>query len=649
MFARMKRTVLRMLDEAAEKWGEMPYAHRKTDAGWVPVSFRESRARAQEIGAWLLSTGSRKGDAWAVIGEGCPEWILAEFGLLMAGCVSVPLSIKLLEEELPFRLNHSSARGIVTTKNQLKKVLGALREVDNKDLRILYLDDDPDWARTTAAAAGVKPGQVTGFAEARALGQAAPPAVGAELDRLIADTAEDDTVTISYTSGTTGNPKGIMLTHLNYWTNCWDAANAFKIPSGWRMYVILPVDHSFAHTASLYIALVCGFSLWFVDGRGGGISMLRNIPVNMLEVQPHFLFTVPSLSGNFMKNITLAVEKQGGIALKLFRSGLKAGIAYNGNGYNKPPFGVRLRTFVPYTIARLVVFNTVKRKVFGGSAIFAIGGGALLDVKQQQFFAALGMPIYQGYGLTEATPIISANLLQRHKFGTSGPVLPSIEVRIMKDAATPAAPGETGELVIRGGNVMKGYYRNPEATAAAIRDGWLWTGDLAYLDPDGFLVVVGREKALLIAEDGEKYSPEDIEEAVTTSTDVIDQIMAYCDHCKYTIALVTLDVNRVEAMLKAKAIETADAALALLKEELNRFKHDAKAKKVQPAWIPSVFQIVADGFSEKNGTINSMLKLVRHKVVKEHKDLIDYAYSTEGSKTENERNREALRKLFKLR
>lgn len=637
-----------MLDEAAENWGDAPYAHRKMDSGYAPVSYREARERAREIGAWLLSTGARKGDAYAVQGEGCPEWILAEFGLLMAGCVSVPLSIKLLEDEIPFRLNHSGARGIVTTKNQLKKVLAALKSVDNKDLRILYLDDDPDWARSTALESGVKPERITGFEEARALGRAALPKVRTELDGIIAGLQEDDTVTISYTSGTTGNPKGIMLTHLNYWTNCHDAATVFAIPAGWRMYVILPVDHSFAHTAGLYIALVCGFSLYFVDSRGGGMATLRNIPLNMLEAQPYFLFTVPSLSGNFMKKIVSGVEEKGGFITKLFNAGLKAGIAYNGNGYNRPPLGVRLKNFLTYKTAKLIVFNTVKRKVFGRSAIFCIGGGALLDVKQQEFFAALGLPIYQGYGLTEAAPVISANLPRRHKFGTSGPVLPSIEVRIMKTPDSPAAVGETGELVIRGDNVMKGYFRNPEATSKALRDGWLWTGDLAFMDKDGFLVVVGREKALLIAEDGEKYSPEEIEEAVAFSTDVMDQIMAWCDHRKYTIALVALDTNKVDAMVKARGIKSTAELLAVLKEEFARYRKDPKAKKVQAAWAPSVYQIVAAGFSEKDGTINSMLKLVRHKAVALHKDLIEYSYTKEGSVTENPRNLEALRALFKL-
>jgi long-chain acyl-CoA synthetase len=644
----MKRTILRMLDEAAAKWPGAPYALRKTDAGYTAVSFSEARERSREFAAWLLSAGFRRGDAAAILAEGSPEWIMGEFGLLMAGCVSVPLSIKLLGEEIPFRLNHSEAKAILTTKNQLKKVLGSFAQVKNTAIRVVCLDDDPVAARAMAAEFGVSADRVIGFDEARAAGRAAMAKAAAALDRSIEAVAEDDTVTICYTSGTTGNPKGIMLTHLNYWTNCHDGVEVIRIPEGWRSLIILPVDHSFAHTAGLYTALVCCIALYFVDSRGGGIATLRNIPINLLEVNAHFLFTVPALSGNFMKKIIAGVEEKGGIIEKLFKAGIRAGIAWNGNGFDRPPFGVRLRAFFPYTLARLVVFKTVARKVFGTSIRFCVGGGALLDVKQQHFFAALGVPVYQGYGLTEATPIISTNAPNRHKFGTSGVLMPSIEVKIVKADGTGAAVGETGEIVMRGGSVMKGYHRNPEATAKALRDGWLYTGDLAYVDEDRFLVVVGREKALLIAEDGEKYSPEEIEEAVTFSTDAIDQIMAWCDQKKYTAALVTLDTGKVERMVKSRGIATAEDLAKALQDEFVRYKADPKGKKVQASWMPAVFQVVPEGFSDKDGTVNSTMKLVRHRVVELHRDLLDYSYTAEGSKTVNPRNVATLRAMFKL-
>ncbi len=642
----MKRTVLRMLDEAASKWGGAPYAFRKTDAGYVPTSFAEARGKARDFAAWLLSAGYKKGDAFAVLGEGSPEWIVAELGLLCAGCVSVPLSIKLLEEEIPFRLNHSGARAILTTRNQLRKVLGSFRAVEDPGIKVVYLDDDPDAARAAAAEAGVAAERVIGFAEACAAGRACP--MDGELDRIAASTEEDDTVTICYTSGTTGNPKGIMLTHRNYWTNCHDGVKAIPLPPGWRSLIILPVDHSFAHTAGLYTSLVCGFSMYFVDSRGGGIGTLRNIPINLLETSSHFLFTVPTLSGNFMRKIIAAIEEKGGFIEKLFKAGIRAGIAWNGNGYNRPPLGVRVKSFFPYLAARALVFPKVRAAVFGKDIRFCVGGGALLDVKQQEFFAALGSPIYQGYGLTEAAPIISANTPRKHKFGTSGPVFQSVECRFVRADGTEAAPGETAELVIRGGNVMKGYFKNPEASAKALRDGWLFTGDLAYMDKDGFLVVVGREKALLIAEDGEKYSPEEIEEAVAFSTDVIDQVMAWCDHRKYTVALVSLDTGKVERLVKSRGITTAAGLLDVLSKELVRYKTDPKAKRVQASWAPSIFQIVPEAFNDKDGTLNSTMKIVRHRICQVHKDLLEYSYTEEGASTVNPRNLEVLRKLFRL-
>jgi len=648
----MENTVLRMLDEAAEKWGGDPYALKKTDSGYEAVSFREARDRARDFAAWMVGAGFKRGDSLAVLGEGSPEWILGEFGLVAAGCVSVPLSIKLLGEEIPFRLNHSEAKAVLTTRNQLEKVLGSFKDVENKAIKVVYLDDDPDAAREAAAKFGIAPDRITGFDEACAAGRAARSAPGsradAGLDALAAAARADDTVTICYTSGTTGNPKGIMLTHQNYWTNCHDAVELFDGPYHFRTLLILPVDHSFAHTVGLYTALVCGISLYFVDSRGGGIATLRNIPINLRESRPIFLFTVPALSGNFMKKIVSGIEEKGGFVEKLFKKGIAAGIAYNGDGFNKPPFAVRARNFLPHRIAKLVIFDKVRKMIFGDALRFCVGGGALLDVKQQEFYAAFGLPIYQGYGLTEAAPIISSNTPARHKYGTSGVVAPSVECTIRRQDGSLCEVGETGEIVIRGGNVMKGYFKNPEASAECLRDGWLWTGDLAYYDKDGFLVVVGREKALLIAEDGEKYSPEDIEEAVTFSTDVIDQMMAYCDHRKYTAAFVTLDEGKVKRLIKEGGIATSEALLSALKEEFYRFRSDPKAKKVQGTWVPACFQILPEAFSDKNGTVNSTMKIVRHRIVAVYKDLVDYAYTKEGSKTENARNLETLRKLFKL-
>lgn len=648
----MKRTVFRMLDEAAAQWPDAPYALRKTDAGYVATSFSQAREKARSFAAWLLFRGFAAGQTAVLLGEGSPEWIWGEFGFMCAGLISVPLSIKLLAEEIPFRLNHSDARAFLTTHNQLEKVLAAFEKADNRDLVLVYVDEDVDWGRALAEQRGVSGERFVSLLQAMQEGRAIIEAPGsdmaARLDAVARDTKEDDVVSISYTSGTTGNPKGIMLTHLNYWTNCHDSIALFEIPLNYRTLLILPVDHSFAHTVGIYTALVRSIALYFVDSRGGGIATLRNIPINLKEANPIFLFTVPALSGNFMKKIIQAMEEKGGLLEKIFKAGIAAGIRWNGNGFDAPSPSERLGALLPYFLAKTLLFGTIKKSVFGESILFCVGGGALLDLKQQEFFAALGVPIYQGYGLTEAAPVISANVPKRHKFGTSGVLAPSLVCRIMQADGREAPRGVTGEIVVQGENVMKGYYKNPEATAEALRDGWLWTGDLGFIDRDGFLVVVGREKALLIAEDGEKYSPEEIEEAIVSSTELIDQIMVWCDHKKYACALVGLDSDKVGRFIKARGIKDAAALCSALEKEFYAFKDDARAKKIQAAWMPACFQILPAPLGEKDGTVNSTMKIVRFKVSQVYKDLIDYSYTQEGSVTANARNIETLQALFKL-
>ncbi|PKL09326.1 MAG: AMP-dependent synthetase [Spirochaetae bacterium HGW-Spirochaetae-7] len=641
----MGNTVLAMLDKAAVTYANEPYSLRKTDSGWEAVTYSQTRSRARAFGAWLLGRGFKKGDTAAILAEGSPEWIIGELGLLSAGMISVPLSIKLLADEIPFRVKHSGAVVFLTTRNQLDKVFSALKAASLEPLVVL-LDDDESGLVAACSAAGYPRGKAVLLRDALSEGAAEIAAPGSsresELDAMAASIGDGDVVTISYTSGTTGDPKGIMLTHRNYFVNCQDGVELFGDIYHYSTLIILPLDHSFAHTVGIYAGLVCGLALYFVDARGGGMGILRNIPINLREVEPKFLLTVPALSGNFMKKIIAGIEEKGGFIERLFKAGIKAGVELNGDGFHKPGLGRIIRYGLVHALAKALIFNKVKTMVFGRNIEFCVGGGALLDVKQQEFFASFGVPIFQGYGLTEAAPIISSNSPLSYKFGTSGRIAASIECTIRKQDGSICPTGVTGEIVIRGGNVMKGYYRNPEASAKALRDGWLWTGDLAYMDGDGFLVVVGREKALLIAEDGEKYSPEEIEEAVGCSTDAFSAIMAWNEQRKYTVALVTLDEDKVKRLASARGAATAEEVLALLREEFFRFRTDHKAKKVQPAWIPASFMIVPGQFSEKDGTINSTMKLVRHRVTTVYRDLIDYAYTHDGGKPENDRNLEAV-------
>jgi long-chain acyl-CoA synthetase len=348
-----------------------------------------------------------------------------------------------------------------------------------------------------------------------------------------------------------------------------------------------------------------------------------------------------------MKKMVQGVSEKGAFIKKLFDAGLKAGIARAGNGYNKPSFFTRLKNYFPWAIANALIFPKL-RAVFGKDIKFCVGGGALLEIRQQEFFNAIGSPIYQGYGLTENSPIIASNSPAKHKFGTSGVIIPNLDVRIMKDQNTECNIGEVGQIVTRGGSVMKGYYKNPQATAETLIDGWLWSGDLGYKDADGFLVVTGREKALLIATDGEKYSPETIEEAVTNCSRFINQVMAYNEQCKFTSALLTLNTAELKSKIKELGLSTAsdadiDRIIDLIRQDLNAFVKNPDYSNIPLQWRPASFAIIPDVFDENNGLVNSTMKLVRHNVRDFYRSRIDELYSTGSPEPKLSGNREALR------
>jgi long-chain acyl-CoA synthetase len=633
----MKRTVIEMMNRAVEKYGDHPYLANKTDDGWGKTGFRETKELSMAIASALMKRGFAKGDAFSIISEGRSEWVISELAVIMLGGISVPLSLKLLTEEIPFRVNHSESKVIFFSHITIQKVLDARRDFEG-DLLFVYFDDAGKIDNLDNESGLIRGENLIAYSELLKEGQKAFSEYSGSVDTAMEKAEEDDVITICYTSGTTGNPKGIMLTHKNYWANCEGGLDVAKIPERVSTLVILPIDHSFAHTVALYAAYLIGLTLYFVDARKGASSILRNIPVNLKESDPYFILTVPAITGNFMKKMKSGVLAKGGIIASIFEKGLKAGIEYHGNGYE--PKKKDVPGMWAYKLSKILIYPKL-REVFGKNFHFCIGGGALLDVNQQEFFNVIGAPVYQGYGLSEATPIISTNAADRHKFGSSGNVLPNIELKIMKDDEKEAAVGEKGEIVIRGDNVMKGYLKNEKATEETIRNGWLYTGDLGYMDEDNFLQVTGRAKALLISQDGEKYSPEEIEETIVSTQDLIAQVMLYCDHNNYTTCLLTLDPMAV----KKQNLKDPQALLDLVWEKLNSWK-EGNSARFPNLWTPSTYQLITEPFSEQNKMINSTMKMVRYKITEVYKSRIDFMYEEEGKSHINVLNRQAAVELL---
>ncbi len=643
-----KRTVFEMLNKASKKYTDKPYLSQKDDKGWLRTSFSLAKTKTLQLASSFVELGIQYEDKIAILSEAKNDWIISELAILYAGGISVPLSIKLSAEEIPFRINHSDTELFIISENTLEKVISNWNKYENKSLELIVLDQPSAKISRQCKQYNFDESKLIFINDLYKLGEEKLKENLTKLEKIEKSIIENDVVTISYTSGTTGNPKGIMLTHLNYFSNSHEAVKTFQIKELISTLLILPTDHSFAHTVGIYTAMVKGLSLHFVDARGGGMNALKNIPINLVEAEPNFLLTVPALTSNFIQKIKEGIKAKGSFIEGIFNRGMEAAIVRNGDGFTKPPASVQISTYFNYAVAELLIFKKL-RLIFGPKIEFFVGGGALLDIKQQQFYKAIGVPVYQGYGLTEATPIISTNTPFQHKMGTSGKVLGNIKCKICDENGKSLPKGKKGEIVIQGDNVMKGYYKNEKATKEVLRNGWLYTGDLGFMDKDDFLVVVGREKALLISEDGEKYSPEEIEEAIINSSAFINQCMIYNDHKKYTSALLTLNKINISDWIKENNIQSSEELVQQIKKEMLLFNSQPEFKGKFPSkWIPSNFQILEEDFSEENKMINSTLKMVRHRITESYQDKLDIMYGADAQKKTMEENTKVISKLFKI-
>ena len=457
----------------------------------------------------------------------------------------------------------------------------------------------------------------------------------------------DDYANISYTSGTTADPKGILLTHRNYTANVEQAQSVIGVTPEDRMLIILPLDHCFAHVAGFYTMMSYGASIGTVPPGRTPMEALRNIPMSIKELQPTVMLSVPALAKNFKKNIESGIKAKGPKVEKLYNFALENAVRYNKEGYNKGGIDFWRKPLV--SLFDRLIFKNV-REALGGKMKFFVGGGALLDIDLQRYYYAIGIPMYQGYGLSEATPIISANAPAKHILGSSGKVVSPMEIKILDADGRELPYGEKGEIVIKGENVMAGYWKNPKATAETVVDGWLHTGDMGYMRDAEMLYVVGRFKSLLISADGEKYSPEGIEESLVENSMYIDQVVLHNSQDPYTIALLVPNKEALKSYVKGISPELDPASdeakrlmLVKLQEEIDSYRKGGKNHGAFPErWLPAAVCVLPEPFTEQNRMVNSTMKIVRGKVEEAYRDRMAFAYTPEGKDIVNPQNLSSL-------
>ncbi len=633
------KTIPQLFEGSTNKYPNNVLVWEKENNRYQGISFSEIRNRVYNLAAGLLDLGVKKGDRIALLSEGRSEWLVTELVILYLGAVNIPLSVKINEpNELSFRIKHAECRWVICSERQAEKIRNIKQDIPKAQTFIVI------------GHANTLDKSEISYQDVYENGKKRLPELKEKINALWQSVQPGDLANISYTSGTTADPKGIMLTHRNYTANVEQANSLMTVTEDFVTLLILPWDHSFAHTVGLYTLIRQGASMAVVELGKTPMETLRNIPKNIKEVKPTFLLSVPALSKNFRKNIEAGIRAKGKLTENLFKQAMKVAYTYNGIGWDKGK-GWRKALKPLVQLYDKILFSKI-RENFGGRLQFFIGGGALLDIDLQRFFYAIGIPIYQGYGLSEASPVISSNGPDKHKLGSSGYLVSNLELKICDDEGKALPVGKKGEIVIRGENVMKGYWKNPTATAEALKDGWLHTGDMGYLDKDGFLYVLGRFKSLLIGNDGEKYSPEGIEEALVEQSRFIEQCMLYNNQNAYTTGLVYPNIPALKAAMKELNLtrETADydkIALELIKTDIDQFLTGGKYENMFPGrWLPAAVGIMKEPFTEENRMLNSTMKMVRNRVVEHYKDLIDFLYTASGKDILNDRNMAAIRELM---
>jgi long-chain acyl-CoA synthetase len=579
----------------------------KKDGRWLDISVAEFEETVRSFSTGLRGLGIKPGDRVAILSENRPEWNLSDLAILALGGTSVPIYSTLLGWQIEFLLNDSAASGvIVSNEEQLKKILEICRHCPT--LRAIIICDPPaDYDRQ----------RVTTFQSVVALGAEIESKEGrGRFDELLARPRPDDLATIVYTSGTTGNPKGAMLTHRNIVSNVAASMEMVPFRPNDIAISILPLSHILERMAE-FAYLHQGGTIVYAES-------LTKVAENLQEVKPDVFCAVPRLFEKMQERIMETVSAAPAARQKIFHWAL--GVAKERLPYvveRRPmPRGLAFKS----AVADRLVFSKIKERL-GGRIRFIISGGAPLSPELAAFFIGAGIDILEGYGLTETSPVITANTFENRRIGSVGKTIPGVEVKIASD----------GEILTRGPHVMAGYYNNPEATAQVIdADGWFHTGDIGELDADGFLTITDRKKDLLITAYGKNIAPQPLENLLKTSAYISTPVLIG-DRRKFLTALIVPNFEKIEREAKGLGVDVSSRETlvndpqvrAMLQKEIDRFNRNlSRQEQIRR------FRLIPEDFTIETGEITPSMKVKRKVVDEKFKGLIEEMYGEELTEAE---------------
>lgn len=553
---------------------------------YLPVTYAQLATRIRHVAAGLMKAGVTAGDRIGLLMENRPEWAVVDYAILSIGAVTVPLYCSYRPQDMSYVLNDSGAVAIFTSGGKLLRDL--LIAVENcPHIEYIYAIENSatsDSVETLVSLEGVEPDQE-------------------KLDTRLSKINRDTLATLVYTSGTTGNPKGVMLTHGNIITNLETVPTMIDLTmgsTGDRMLSFLPLAHALERTASHFLAYSFGLSVAFAERPD-------TVAKNMIEASPTIMVTVPRMLEVTRSRLLGRISTQSALHQKLFHSYFKLA------GKESPGFIGRL---VLKLLDKLI--GEKIRAHFGGRLRVLFSGGAPLNKEVATFFETLGLPVMEGYGLSESAPLLSANPFYDRRIGTVGIAGKGVEIRIADD----------GEIIARGANIMPGYWKNPTATKEALIDGWLHTGDIGTLDEDGYLTITDRKKEIIVNSGGENIAPQRIE-GILVADEMIDQAVVFGDQKPYLVALIVPNQEACTAWAHEQGLpETGWEQLCdseILKKHLQA--HIIKMlKSLNPFEQVRRIHLLHKPFSIESGLLTPTMKIKRRKVYEQYGDTLKALY-----------------------
>lgn len=573
----------------------------KQDGEWVSYTYQDVYDTIQRIGFGLQAIGTKPKDKIAILSENRPEWSMIDWACAHFGFASVPVYQTSIPKQIEFILNHSEAKiVVVSSKEQAQKVISIKSAL--KTIKYMVLLDESEFDDAW----------IISWKDLLEKGDIAKLESKETMQDIIEKIKPEDLFSIIYTSGTSGNPKGVMISHFNMAANVQQSQEAIGFQHNKRWLSFLPLSHSFERVTSLFSCWI-GAEIYYAES-------LAKVAENLKEVKPQYMTTVPRLLEKVYAGVQEQVALGSQVKQNIFHWAQNIGhevvSKYLSRGLT--PKGLLA---VRYKTAKSLVFKKIY-DVFGGEFIQCVSGGAPLSEEVGEFLMAAGIGIIEGYGLTEMSPVTHVNTIDHVKFGTVGKALPDVQTKIAED----------GEILLNGPNRMEKYYNNPEETAEAIdKDGWFHTGDIGFVDEEGFLKITDRKKNIIVTAGGKNIAPAAVERQLTASK-FVEQAVVIGDRRKYLVAIL---VPAVDMFIKWGKLQdtpivfkdyddvaTSEAVFKLIKDELDAHQQElARYEQIK------YFYIAPQPFAIETGELTASMKIKRNEIINKYSKEIDNLYN----------------------